>query len=111
MDSHGTLKHHLKRKRAENGSSLKKTFWVGVLDVIIYPIGFASLAMALPQAYQVWILGKTDGVSLMTWASWAVFSLFWIAYASVHKARALLTMQIGWFFVHMLVAIGIFVNS
>ena len=111
MDGNSSLKHHLKRKRAEKGISLRKTFWTGVIDVLIYPIGFAGVAIALPQAYDIWILGKTDGVSLITWGSWSVFSLVWIAYASIHKAKALLAVQICWFFMHTLVAVGIILNS
>jgi uncharacterized protein with PQ loop repeat len=110
---HGTsaYKHHLKRQRAKEGVPLKSTFWAGVIDTLIYPIGFLGVLMALPQAYSVWILGQTEGVSLITWASWSLFSIVWILYGVIHKANAIIFIQSSWLVMHLAVALGILVNS
>lgn len=105
------FKHHFKRKRSENGATLKRTFWVGVIDTVIYPIGFISVLMASPQVYDVWVMGQTEGVSLITWASWTVISVAWFLYGLVHRAYALMFIHTSWFFMHLAVTLGILVNS
>lgn len=111
MNDSGALKHHQKRARALKGLPLVENWVTRVIDVIIYPIGTISLLMTLPQAYEIWILGKTDGVSLLTWATWTFISVFWVLYGVVHKAKPLIFIHGGWFFMNGLVALGILANS
>jgi|GEM_PF-1143357 len=111
MDGHAPLKHHLKKTRAEKGEPLRRTFWSGVIDTLIYPVGFLGVLIALPQAYGVWVLGQTEGVSLITWATWSVLSLVWMAYGFIHRATAIIFIQTCWFFMHLVVTLGILVNS
>lgn len=111
MEGQTAYKHQLKRMRTEEGRPLGQTFWTGVIDAIIYPIGFLGVLMALPQAYSVWVLGQTEGVSLITWASWSVFSIVWILYGMIHKAYAIVAIQTLWLFMHLAITIGILVNS
>lgn len=111
MQGQSALKHHLKRKREDEGQPLARTFWTTVIDMVIYPVGFLGVLMALPQAYSVWVLGQVEGVSLITWASWSLFSIVWILYGVIHRASAIVLIQTCWFVMHLIVAIGIVVNS
>lgn len=111
MQDNIALKHHQKRARMLGGTPLVNNWVTKIIDVIIYPIGTVSLLMTLPQAYEVWILGHVEGVSLISWASWTVISVFWVIYGLAHKAKALVFIHGGWFFMNGLVALGILVNS
>lgn len=111
MNGNTALKHHVKRKRIMKGMPIIDTWLTRVIDVLIYPIGFLSVLMALPQAYDVWILGKTEGVSLVTWASWTFFAMLWTLYGIVHKSRVLILIHGSWIFMNGLVALGLLMNS
>jgi uncharacterized protein with PQ loop repeat len=106
---HEGLHHHEKRKKTMMGVPLTQTFWKGVLDVAIYPIGGLSLILTLPQVYEVWVLHKVDGISLITWSMWTLSSFFWCAYGAVHKATAIMFMQIGWIVLYTMVITGVLI--
>jgi MtN3 and saliva related transmembrane protein len=107
MHSPPSLAHHHKHKSLLAGITLTNTRLSRLVDTLAYPIGLVGLASTLPQAYDIWVLGKTEGVSLLTWSVWACLSLFWILYARVHKAHALAFLNTCWFFMHLFVALGI----
>jgi uncharacterized protein with PQ loop repeat len=110
MQGNGVLKHHARRQKLLKGQPLVENWATRVMDVIIYPVGFLSVLMTLPQAYDVWILGKTDGLSLVTWASWTFFASLWTLYGVVHKSRVLIVIHGSWIFMNGLVALGIILN-
>lgn len=110
MHSPPSLAHHHKQKLIVAGIPLTNTKLSRLVDSLAYPIGLIGLASALPQVYQVWILGDAEGVSIITWSVWTLLSLFWMLYARIHKAHALAFLNTCWFFMHGLVAVGILVN-
>jgi len=103
--------HHHKRKLREQGIDPVRTPLARFIDVAIYPIGVASLLMALPQAYEVWVHQNVVGVSIYTWGLWTVFSLFWITYGYVHKNWLIFFMNVGWFVLHGFILIGTVIHS
>ncbi|MBY0110508.1 hypothetical protein K2Y00_00655 [Patescibacteria group bacterium] len=108
---HVATSHHHKRKHKEKGLPLNESRLARFIDIVIYPIGAASLLMALPQAYEVWVHQNVVGVSLATWGLWTIFSLFWITYGYVHKNRVIFYMNIGWFVLQGFISIGIILHS
>lgn len=107
---HEPVKTQLKKKRERKGIPLNRTFWTGVLDVAIYPIGGLSLLLTIPQVYHVWVLKQTEGIELITWSMWALSSIFWFMYGMVHRAKAVMFMQVGWFILYVLIIVGVLVN-
>lgn len=110
MHSPSSLAHRHAQKQLIAGIPLTDTQLSRAVNVLAYPMGLVGLGSAIPQAYAIWILGMTEGVSLITWATWTLLSLFWITYARAHKAHALVFINTCWFFVHGLVTVGIIVN-
>ncbi len=108
---HVPIRSHLKKKRAAEGTPLKTTFWTGVLDVVIYPIGGLSLLLTIPQVYHVWVRKETEGIELITWSMWTVSSCFWLMYGIVHKATAIALMQVGWLILYILIIAGVLAFS
>lgn len=111
MGMHIATAHHHVRKRFEAGKDLPKTPLARFIDLVIYPIGIASLLMALPQAYEVWVNKSVLGVSIATWGLWTVFSLFWILYGYVHKNWLIFGMNICWFVLQGFITVGIYLHS
>lgn len=105
------FRHHHHRERELEGRSPIDTQLTRAIDVIVYPIGIASLALGLPQVYEVWVLGNVAGVSVLSWGAWAIFNIFWIFYGIVHRTPALVYLYIGWFIINSTVAIGAFLKS
>lgn len=108
---HVATAHHHARKRFEAGKGLPQTPLARFIDVAIYPIGIASLLMALPQAYEVWVHQNVVGVSFATWGLWTVFALFWVLYGYVHKNWLIFWLNIGWFLLEGFISVGILVHS
>lgn len=108
---HVPIKTHLKKQRARLGVPLDRTFWTGVLEVAIYPIGGLSLLLTIPQVYDVWVLKHVDGISLITWSMWTVSSFFWFMYGAIHKAKAVMFMQVGWIILYVLVISGVLFHT
>jgi len=111
MHSPPSLGHRLQQKRKKEGIPLVDSSIARFVNTFAYPVGFLGLAGAMPQVYDVWVLGHVEGVSLITWSIWTITSIFWMLYARAHKASALTFLNSCWFFVNGFVAIGIFVNS
>lgn len=84
--------------------------WKRLMDKLIYVVGIASPIMTLPQLFTIWIDGNTSGVSLITWASYEVFSVFWLIYGIMHREKPIIITQCLLLFVKALIIIGILVN-
>ena len=106
----GTVHHHA-RKRRDAGEELSTSPLARFIDIAVYPIGIASLLMAFPQVYEVWILGNVEGISLASWSAWAFFNIFWIVYGIVHKVPAISYLYVGWFLINGSIALGAFLMS
>lgn len=82
----GTI-HHIHKKNH------KHTDLVRFFDKTMYGIALIAPVMTIPQLYQVWILKQTQGVSLLTWGSYAGVSALWFAYGMLHKDKPLMLTQ------------------
>jgi uncharacterized protein with PQ loop repeat len=76
------------------------------LDNLVLIVGILGPLMAIPQILNIYINHDATGVSGITWGSFALFNIIWIAYGYVHKAKPVLVAYILWFIVNSTVAIG-----
>ncbi|MCL4392762.1 PQ-loop domain-containing transporter [Patescibacteria group bacterium] len=81
----------------------EKTFF----DYFMYVIGLSTSVVTLPQVYNVWILHNTSGISLISWLSYAILSVFWIIYGIIRKEKIVLFNSTGLFIVNFAVALGV----
>ncbi len=95
------VEHHMS-VRTKIGSSK-----FSLIDhLIIFTGPLIPLAVSF-QAYNVWIEGKTDGLSIVTW-SILLFSSFTMAiYALKHKTKPLIITYIPLVIANLLVVLGI----
>jgi uncharacterized protein with PQ loop repeat len=106
---HEPISRRVEDKKLRKGEPLTQTFWTGVLDVAIYPVGALSLILTLPQVYDVWVLHEVAGVSVITWSMWTISSIVWVLYGIAHRAAAIVFMQICWITLYLLVISGTFI--
>jgi len=62
--------------------------------------------MTLPQIYTIWIEKQAGGVSTISWTTYAVLNIVWIAYGVVHKDRVIFFSSAIWLFINSSIAIG-----
>jgi uncharacterized protein with PQ loop repeat len=77
------------------------------LDNIVYVVSVILPLTALPQIYQIWSTQDAQGVSLLTWGLFAVFSVPMLLYGIVHKVKPLIIMNILWMLVYAGIISGI----
>jgi hypothetical protein len=109
--SNQALRHHHARKQIKRGWPLIDSRAAHLLDKLAYPIGVASLLMSSPQIYDIFVNQQVAGLTFITWFMWSLFNLFWIFYGIVHKVKAILFLNMGWFIVNGIVAFGILLYS
>lgn len=99
MSHHNHLLHlHLsKRKRKD------------LLDRIAMVAAFVYPAMGLPQVWHVFH-GTTDGVSLVSWIGFMVFSTLFLLYGFAHRIKPLIITNAIWLAVDTLVVAGVLLD-
>ncbi len=80
-----------------------------MLDILIYPIAFLSPIMTIPQVVDVWV-NKDKGVSVTTWASYAIVSGFWLIYAIHHKEKPVAISSILLLILDSAIVLGVFLH-
>ena len=82
------LHHWQKRRRTnENHKKIKKFF-----DKVMYLIAVLVPIAHIPQLVKIWYLKDASGISLISWTSFIVFSLFWLIYGILHKEKPIILM-------------------
>jgi uncharacterized protein with PQ loop repeat len=80
------------------------------LDKLIYIAAVTSIAANLPQLLKIWVDHASSGVSLISWATFFVSSLFWIFYGYVHKSVPLIILNASVALVQLFIVIGIIIK-
>lgn len=72
---------------------------------------FGSLA-TIPQVIKVFYTHSAHAValSLITWCSYALIACLWVAYGIYFKKMAILVTNVIYFFMYLLVIIGLLIN-
>jgi len=81
-----------------------------VLDTVIYPLALISPIMTIPQLSEIWTNGSVSGVSLPTWAAYAMVSSVWFIYGVSHKEKPIIASSSALFILQSLIVVGILIN-
>ncbi|MBS3084650.1 hypothetical protein J4411_01935 [Candidatus Pacearchaeota archaeon] len=107
FEGHGLQHFHIRKrinlKREKFPNPDKK---IRVLDKIIYIVSIIGPIMMLPQVLKIFIEKNADGVSMISYASFAFLSIIWLFYGIVHKEKPIIITNLLWIMVHLLVVIG-----
>jgi len=60
-----------------------------ILDSLIYPIAVIAPIMTIPQISEIWAQ-KSARLSLITWISYTIVSMFWLIYGIHHKEKPII---------------------
>lgn len=77
------------------------------MDNFIYLIGVLGPLLTIPQVFKIWIAQDASGVSLITWGSYFIFSIFWIIYGVIHEEKPIILSSFLSLIVQAGVVIGI----
>lgn len=101
IDKCTVVDHHLSLRKRSGDIN------ISFIDhLIVFSGPLIPLAVFI-QAYNVWILGKTEGLSLITWSLLLFASLTMAIYATKHRVKALMMVYIPLVTADTLVVTGI----
>ena len=81
------------------------------IDVLAYIVSSLSLLFTVDQVRIIWIEHHPVGVSFLSWAFYTASALVWFIYGVVHKDKVILTTNLLWFALSLLVVIGVVAYS
>lgn len=93
---------HLKHEPFPHPDKAKRLF-----DKFIYAVVILGPIMNLPQLLRIWLQKNASGVSLVSWASFSVFSLIWLCYGIIHKEKPIIFMNFALMIMQALIAVGV----
>jgi uncharacterized protein with PQ loop repeat len=105
LGEHHQIHEHYKDQAKHDFLHTKK--YVRVLDRMVLFISILGPLFTIPQAWQIWATRDAQGLNLITWLAWFVFTIFWLTYGIAHKEKPLIVNNIIWIFIHLTVITGI----
>ncbi|HUC89235.1 MAG TPA: hypothetical protein VMR45_00360 [Patescibacteria group bacterium] len=97
MATHSVYRRLEIKKRSKKKAEIDRLIY---LAVIIGPL------LTLPQVYSIWVQDQ-KGVSVISWAAYLVVSLIWLIYGIKHRDKPIITVEIAWITLELLIIIGI----
>ena len=76
------------------------------MDHLIYGVVIIGPIMNLPQLFQIWLKKNAQGVSAVSWASFALFSFIWLIYGLLHKDKPLIYMNTALIVIQIFIVTG-----
>ena len=83
---------------------------ITTFDAVVFIASFLYPLSSIPQVIQIF-QGTTDGISLYSWASFAVFAAIFLIYGLKHRITPMIITNSIWIVMDSLVIIGFFLNS
>ncbi|MFS8158647.1 MAG: hypothetical protein ACMG6E_00270 [Candidatus Roizmanbacteria bacterium] len=93
----GQIHHHHKAKEKPHDK----------LDRFMYTLAFVGPIMTIPQITQIWVDGKFEGVSLLSWSTYLCLSAIWMWYGIVRKEKPLILSNLLYLVVNIIVVSGL----
>lgn len=78
-----------------------------LLDRAIYVVAIIGPIMTIPQVWNIWIGHQVAGISMISWATYLIAALFWLAYAIVHKEKPLIFTNTLWVILDTMIVVGL----
>lgn len=98
MAHHHLLHSHISGKK-------RVTFF----DRLMLAAAFVYPATAIPQVIQV-LEGKTEGVSMVSWAGFAGFVSLFLAYSIIHRIKPMIITYTMWLTIDLIIVFNLLLN-
>lgn len=76
-------------------------------DKMMLIVGIIGPFMTIPQAMDIWIGHKVDGVSLLSWSAYTVLAVIWLAYGLTHKEKPIIVANFLYILVNSIIVSGV----
>jgi uncharacterized protein with PQ loop repeat len=83
--------------------------WINRLDKLLLVIAAIGPIMNIPQAIQIFATKNASGLSLLSYASFTFFDIFWLTYGIVHKEKPIILAYTLWLVTNIVVVSGIII--
>lgn len=83
---------------------------ITAFDTVVIAASFLYPLSSIPQVIQIFH-GSTEGVSLYSWGSFAVFATIFLTYGLKHRITPMIVTNSIWIIMDSLVIIGVLVYS
>jgi uncharacterized protein with PQ loop repeat len=100
----------MKIKKSKNKIRARRKSEIALMDKIIIVAAFVYPMSALPQIFDVFS-GKAEGVSVISWLCFAVFSALFLVYGLVHKVRPMIVTNLLWIIIEVTVVVGVVAHA
>lgn len=87
---------HLLRERERQEERVPHRLSTYLLDSFVMVIGVMAPLTVAPQIYGLLVTKDATGISIVTWTLFALISIPWIVYGSVHKVRPIFWSSALW---------------
>jgi len=100
--------HLMVRKRGSKRLELfpASTFWMRLLDSVVFVAGVIRPLMTLPQILLIYGSHNAADVSPVTWFGYAALDTPWIVYGVAHREKPIIATYWLWLVMNLIVGIG-----
>jgi uncharacterized protein with PQ loop repeat len=88
----------------------KKTASDRWMDRLLGAVSLFTMAMTIPQVWNVWARDSASGVSLSSWSAYLAGALLWLWHGIREKDKNIYLPCIGWILLDAGVVIGVLVH-
>lgn len=100
------MPHHSGRHRASL-YKLNKKQQKQFIRRMVLSVAVLEPLMTIPQLYDIWVMHKVAGISVLTWSLYAVSACIWLYYGLQLKDKPLIIASALWVFMEVPVVIGV----
>ena len=80
---------------------------IAIVEKVSYIAVALGIIMTVPQIMTIWIEKKVDGVSIVTWVSYSLLTVFWIYYGVLHKEKPIIIGNVLGLLVNIAIVTGV----
>ena len=81
------------------------------LDKILRGFSIVTMLMTLPQVVYVWAGRNTEGVSVVSWATYLVSACLWLVYGLRKRDKTIYIPCFGWIVLDAAVVLGVLAHA
>ena len=83
--------------------------WKRFFDKAVLIVGIITVILTMPQVFKIFIEKTAAGVSLISWTTFTIAAMFWLAYGILHKEKPIIITYIGYFIQNFIIVIGVII--
>jgi len=100
----------MSRENIEFQKHIQKKKKITVFDTVVIIASFLYPLSSIPQAIQIFH-GSTEGVSLYSWVSFAIFASIFLTYGLKHRITPMIITNSLWIIMDTIVIVGYLLNN